>query len=129
MDSKETVTDKFHVKCPECSNMHVYLVNVEQILNTDAWGFGINFVDCKPFNLNFECPNKGKSFSHIIEFVERAGIKVEKAHVVDIQSKEKEYKDIFELVENLTYNPYACESVYQHWCSEIIRMCIRAYRN
>ncbi len=129
MYSKETVTDKFHVTCPKCSNIHIYLVNVKRTIDTEAFGFGIDFEDCKPFKLTFECPNKRESFSYIIEVVKRAGIEIEEAHLVGVQSEGKEYQDIFELVENLTYDPSACESVYQPWCSEIIRMCIRAYRN
>jgi len=126
----EVVTEKVPVKpCPKCGKVHVYLINITRKVQPDEPGFGIIISPKgKAFNVLFECPSKKETFSCQVSIVERHGIEVCEISVHGVYEPSKASSNLFELVDNLTYDPQACESNYQPWFSELVRIAIRAFR-
>lgn len=130
----ETVIEKVPVgHCPKCGKSHVYLINVEREVHPDEPGFGVVLsTEDQFFDVCFECPSLKESFPCHVSRVGRRGIKVCDISVRSVYrpseafAKPQEY--LFELVDNLTYDTRACESNYQPWCSELMRIAIRAFR-
>lgn len=127
----ETVIEKVAVEqCPKCGKYHVYLIIVEREVQPDASGFGVVLShENQLFNVWFECPSLKESFPCQIYRVGRHGIKVRNISVHGVYRPREVSADLlFELVDNLTYDPQACESDFQPWFSELVRMAIRAFR-